>query len=145
MVRIVVSALFPFSLLCASALFVSAFPIQVSGGNPDIGQYPQAPHRARSLAFDEVKRRYIAFDFKGREIGTYSISHSQKRDAPPAGSCQTLSSDDVQKCSLFIFLLPLHNTDILLLVKGWQTLVNKAKQNWGGGSYNVSLPALSVL
>lgn len=87
---LIVFALLP--LLCAP-LFVLAFPI-----SPD----NLLSRRARSLAFDEVERRYIAFDFEGRELGTYSAPpYSQKRDAPATGSCQTLSSDDVKKCVLF--------------------------------------------
>ncbi|KAL1681292.1 hypothetical protein EV122DRAFT_275359 [Schizophyllum commune] len=75
------------------------------------------PHEARKLALDEFTKRVIAFDAAGNNLGF--IEHGTIQPTKRDGSCSSLSADDAQK-------LP-----------GWDSLNQKAKDNWGDGSRKI--------
>lgn len=100
-----------FSLVLVSlalALLSSATPMPHSAS---------VPRDATKLAYDEVAKRIIAYDAHGTHLGF--VKHESIQSKRDGGACSALSSDDVQK-------LP-----------GWDTLNQKARDNWGTGSRKV--------
>lgn len=84
------NAMFKLSIaLALLPLFASAAP---NGFSPSAMNLPR---NARSVAFDEVNKRFIAFDHVGREIGVYGIDAALSKRVE--GTCTPMSNADIGK------------------------------------------------
>ncbi|KAF7325934.1 hypothetical protein MKEN_00444300 [Mycena kentingensis (nom. inval.)] len=105
----------PFPTAALTALALSVF----AAASPSLPRSLDAiPREATKLAYDPETGIVSAFDKRGAFLGRtpYVDRALEKR----AGSCVDLSADDVKNLA------------------GWDALAQKAKDNWGGGSYNLA-------
>lgn len=83
-----------------AALFTAiSLPVLTSAGP---FTYPRSMNsvssHAHMLALDERSGTVIAYDIRGRNLGTFPASSIDRRDDP--GKCFDISADDVQKRTL---------------------------------------------